>query len=526
MTSTSPVHETCTSESAWTTANVGEALPGLLRPMCWTAVRGPLERGLRQGIFDLGGLTRAELDIPKRVDDRLIAVFHGRCAASIDPLRRVSDRIPGTSGDAFERSIFGQVRAGVSSTPDIRRYPIAAAKSTWTATRIARRLETLSRELHPWWLALCVDRSRAGTARELLAEAQAKLEAAFRPHMAVRMLASGLYDRLDGMGAPPGVAGTAVAVVTGRCEEAGLLAVLRQVAAEQCSMETFLRMYGFHGPSEGDLASRPWREDPAPLQPLVKALAIRTDQERVRDQCLAENEFLSHLKPGVRPIARGLVTATRHYTVLGELGKACFLRALDGIRFAVRQRADELTARGILEDPDDVFFLTETEAFDAELTKDGVVALCVQRRQQHAGFATMRLRPSWTGVASSLGNTDDPATAGTDITGVGASSGRPSGRARVIDDPARGEIEAGEILVAEFTDPSWTPLISLAAGLVIDIGGAMSHGAIIARELGVPCVIGTGNAVRRIRTGDLLDIDGSNGVVRVRVVDTGNAIVQ
>ncbi|MGH9286601.1 MAG: PEP-utilizing enzyme, partial [Acidimicrobiales bacterium] len=73
----------------------------------------------------------------------------------------------------------------------------------------------------------------------------------------------------------------------------------------------------------------------------------------------------------------------------------------------------------------------------------------------------------------------------------------------------------GEILVCRFTDPSWAPLFTLAEALVIDIGAAASHGAIVARELGVPCVIGTGDGTRRIRTGDRLHVDGSGGRVQI-----------
>ncbi|MGH9034595.1 MAG: PEP-utilizing enzyme, partial [Acidimicrobiia bacterium] len=88
------------------------------------------------------------------------------------------------------------------------------------------------------------------------------------------------------------------------------------------------------------------------------------------------------------------------------------------------------------------------------------------------------------------------------------------GRARVVIDPGD-VLEEGEILVCETTDPSWASLMLVAGGLVIDIGGALSHGAIVARELGVPCVINTRVGTQRLRTGDLLRVDGDAGVVAV-----------
>jgi rifampicin phosphotransferase len=100
------------------------------------------------------------------------------------------------------------------------------------------------------------------------------------------------------------------------------------------------------------------------------------------------------------------------------------------------------------------------------------------------------------------------------IEGLGVSPGLAEGLARVILGPEGiPDIEPGEVLVCPTTDPSWAPAMLLAAGLVIDIGGALSHGAIVARELGVPCVINTGTGTTTLRTGDHLKVDGTTGRV-------------
>jgi pyruvate,water dikinase len=104
---------------------------------------------------------------------------------------------------------------------------------------------------------------------------------------------------------------------------------------------------------------------------------------------------------------------------------------------------------------------------------------------------------------------------GTTLQGLGVSAGVVEARARVVLDAADLDFEPGEILVAPYTDPSWAPLMFTAAALVVDIGGELSHAAVVARELGVPCVMGTGNGTRRLRTGDLLRVDGRTGVVEV-----------
>jgi pyruvate,water dikinase len=103
----------------------------------------------------------------------------------------------------------------------------------------------------------------------------------------------------------------------------------------------------------------------------------------------------------------------------------------------------------------------------------------------------------------------------TELTGVPVSPGTVTGIARVVTDPACSEIEPDEVLVCRTTDPGWASLMMLASALVIDIGGPMSHGAIVARELGIPCVIGTVHGSRVIRTGDRVSVDGGGGVVTV-----------
>ena len=104
------------------------------------------------------------------------------------------------------------------------------------------------------------------------------------------------------------------------------------------------------------------------------------------------------------------------------------------------------------------------------------------------------------------------------------SAGVVEGFARVIDGPDDPNgVEDGEILVAETTNPSYAPFFLVAAGVVVDVGGPLSHGAIVAREMGIPCVINTKNARRSIRTGDLIRVDGNRGVVEVlKRADTGD----
>jgi phosphoenolpyruvate synthase/pyruvate phosphate dikinase len=101
------------------------------------------------------------------------------------------------------------------------------------------------------------------------------------------------------------------------------------------------------------------------------------------------------------------------------------------------------------------------------------------------------------------------------VKGEGVSTGVVEGTARVVADPAFTEVEPGEILVAPTTDPSWSSIMFVSSALVVDIGGALSHAAVVARELGIPCVVNTRSGSRTLRTGDRVRVDGGAGTVEV-----------
>ena len=129
-----------------------------------------------------------------------------------------------------------------------------------------------------------------------------------------------------------------------------------------------------------------------------------------------------------------------------------------------------------------------------------------------------RLPQAWAGLPELIEIGGDAATdapEGTTITGVAASGGVVEGRARVVRDPAATELDDGDILVCETTDPSWVSLFLVAGAVVTDFGGLLSHGPIVARELGLPCVCGTEEGSRRIRDGQRIRVDGDRGVVEV-----------
>jgi pyruvate,water dikinase len=203
-----------------------------------------------------------------------------------------------------------------------------------------------------------------------------------------------------------------------------------------------------------------------------------------------------------------------------QVGKVSLVQTLDVTRASARALGRHLHRKGRLADPEDVFFLT-IEELVGEARGAGVPGsldeLVVWRRARRRQYQAMEIPRDFYGVPQS-GEAQDSPTAtdpGVDrLQGQGVSAGRVEGLARVVRSAAD-KIEVGEILVGEFTDPGWTPVLMVAAGVVLDVGGLMSHGAIIARELGIPCVLGTGSATRLIRTGDRVLVDGDRGTVEI-----------
>ena len=229
----------------------------------------------------------------------------------------------------------------------------------------------------------------------------------------------------------------------------------------------------------------------------------------------AEAELLAATPRLGRARARAVLKFAERQIPLREVGKAAFLQAIDVSRAAARSIGAGLAEKGALDDPEDVFYLTFDE-LRGEIPPDAR-ELAAERRRIRDGYLEAKLPDGvWSGEAEMV-EISEPSGDGPDLlTGIPVSPGVVEGRARVVRDPNAGiAIEPGEVLVCETTDPSWASYFLVASALVIDIGGAVSHGAIVARELGIPCVINTGNGTSAISTGDLLAVDGAAGEVRV-----------
>lgn len=524
---TDPLHDRSGSDTFWTTVNAAEALPGVSTPLNWTWFGDAVERAFRWTFVDMGVLHPAATVVPAAVDDRLWGVFYGRAAANLDTFRKLGDLTPGTSGDAIELQIFGTLREGVQSNQSRRRYPFVAARLPRSAVALPKALAAHRTSVEAFWrTSVLTPPADAAEARARFAAAAARFEAVMRPHTLAAMLAQGIYEQVSNVTAAAGRPGLENRLMTGfgGFEETRLMRELWAVSRHRRTLADFIAAHGYHGPTEGEISSRSWREDRAPVEQLLETYRSMDESagpEAVERSRVAEREeataaLLAALPAARRPAARLVLRIARRYIPLREVGKTAFLQTLDVGRASARIVGEDLARRGVLGDPDDVFHLTVAELTDPTLS-GGIKEAVTLRRERREEYLAVKLPEAWTGQPEAIPITSVEAAAeGEKITGLAVGPGVVEGRARVVRDPLSDEpLQPGEVLVCETTDPSWTSLFLVAAGLVIDIGGALSHGAILARELGVPCVINSRIGTQVLRTGDLLRVDGDAGCVEV-----------
>lgn len=509
----------------WSTVNTAETLPGVLMPLSWAFWEAAIENGMRQSFFDFGVLRRGELDTPPMTEERFTAVFFGRYAVSVNAMRKIGDRMIGTDGDAVEEQIMGSVGSGIAPQPQPSRYPVVLAKMPVVAAKLPTRLFAARKDTEDWWKAQTapvITADLAGAATRFVA-ARARFEKLMRLHGTSTMIAQAAYDQVKSLSEAAGFEGLERRLVTGYgdFEESRIAAELWAVSRGRLTMDEFVGRHGYHGPREGAVDSRSWRQDPKPLVSLIERYRGMpesddpSDGQRARqeERIAAEKELRTALGTTARLKAKAILGFARRHVPLREVSKAAFLHAIDVGRAAAWSHGEWLARGGHIDDPADVFFLDLDDV--AARRTDGLREVISQRLAEREMYSQAYLPDMWIGDPTPIPlSTRDDKNGG--VAGIAVSSGVVEGRVRVVLDLEQDDdIEPGEILVCETTDPSWASWFVLASALVIDIGGVMSHGAIVAREMGVPCVINTRNGTRRLATGDLVRVDGDAGTVTI-----------
>lgn len=302
--------------------------------------------------------------------------------------------------------------------------------------------------------------------------------------------------------------------------------------AAQSAVAGFIERYGMRGLAEIDLGRGRWKEDPTPLmQALQSYLDIPEESspqamfERGAVQAAAARERLVGMIRKTRmgwlkaPLANFAAGRVRELAGLRETPKFVVIRIFGPWREALLKDGAALVERGILDRPDDLFFLRmeELKLLAAGDTRDWR-ALVTERRQVYEREKRRKQIPRMLlsdGTAIYETAAARAEAGGSVLTGSPVSPGVVEGVVRVVLDPHGANLEPGEILVCPGTDPSWTPLFLAAGGLVMEVGGMMTHGAVVAREYGIPAVVSVTQATTRLKTGQRVRVDGSRGEIEI-----------
>jgi pyruvate,water dikinase len=559
--------------TVWSNVNVGEALPGVATPFTWSVAGSFSEAGFQRAFSALG------CRVPKNA--RLVGNVHGRFYLNLTQFMRIAAQVPfldprtlvelggGWGGEELATQVEDVSKRGFYA-----RLPVTASRLLREQLRLDDEVKAFEEFAEKQWraqsaldLAILPDEGLARRMRDI----QALLErtgtvmltsasSTLGSHLMLKMMlervapldAERMAQSLTGgirdiESARPGVGIMHVAALARREPDAA--AAIEQESTvgldaipegpTRRALQSFLDLYGDRAVREAELSTPRWKEDARPVLRMLRA-ALRTDAQQVegslaRAKAHADDE-MTRLVPRLnvlqQTMVRHLVARAQRSARLRERMRAWVTRVLGMLREAALDADRRLLRRDPELDADwrrlvevdsplaavrSVFFLTIDEVVGAlRASRADLVPLVRSRR---AELARDQARPD--PPATFVGSPPPvvlPPWGGDVLRGLSASAGVVEGRARVL--MREDEMDAllpGEILVVHTTDVGWTPLFLVAAGVVTELGGPLSHAAVVAREFGVPSVVNVPGATRAIRTGDVLRVDGDRGVVeRVR----------
>src|ERR1700722_15805188 len=295
------------------------------------------------------------------------------------------------------------------------------------------------------------------------------------------------------------------------------------------AIQDYLGKYGMRCVGEIDITRPRWSERPTTLVPMIlgniknfaPGAGRRRFAEGQRNALEKEREVLTRLRAlpdGAEKAeeAKRLIDRIRTFIGYREYPKYHMIRRYFVYKQALLNDAERLVRAGVLRMREDIFYLTFAELHDVVRTDQADEQLIRQRKQAFLSYQALTpprvLTSDGEAAPGTSPRADSPAGA---LTGLPVSAGTVEGRARVILDMADADLEAGDILVTAFTDPSWTPAFVTIKGLVTEVGGLMTHGAVIAREYGLPAVVGVEHATRLISDGQRIRVHGTDGYVEL-----------
>ena len=552
----------------WSNVNTGEILPDVATPMTWTVIHHHA-----QEIF--GGMMGA---FGVRIDaQKTIGLVGGRIYFNLTLLHEAFDHLPGLDVDvvlggmhdyvelppqeeravsrwakvlAVSRALLAMPAYVSRHTPkkaarfaehmrrrtDGAMREIAAAPDTAEAYRLFRSLNDDFAEFNDTLAFMAVAMLGFGLLGGLSKRWLGDESGAFANRLVAAQGAVASADAghamwgLSASARSAPVVSSAVLVGAGWSDVRGRLEMAAKAddadaTAFLAAWDGFMTEHGHHRRGELEFANASWAETPDYVLGIVRSYLVEdresdpmaTCARRAADAEVAASEALEQLRGLRRPVFRRVLVWGRASARTRENVKSEAVRWLVAIRHALLAVGERMREAGALDRADDIFFVEygELPALVAGDGRDwrGTVAA---RRAEHERLVKLSPPPVVVGTWDESSGPWTVTSAARTLKGITVSAGVARGPARVFltveaDEP----VLPGEILVAPFTDPGWTPYFVPAAGIVMDMGGLLSHGSIIAREYGIPAVVNVGPATQLIKTGQLIEVDGDRGEVRI-----------
>lgn len=491
-------------ETHWTSVNAREALPNVLTPLMQELMVDLIHEAFMASLGLLGARPAP--------DQQAMGLFQGRVFLNVTALEAIVAQLPVQNPQVLVEGIL----VGEHREPPRLRFSLGVlpnlARLLWGLVTFPSRYRAFERER--WRVP---DSFAEMTSKELWQAIRRGLDlrAAFHLHVLGSAAAFGALARLEELAGSREQASRLLQGL-GTFRFASAAAALRDLAREPpVSLESYLEEYGHLGPGSLDLNEPTWRDDPTPVLAMVERLReagevqgreaylARLSEQRRR----AEDELLRG-QPWWRKLQLKLVLAlARAAAPHRENTKFLIHRRLAVGRAYLHELEKRLGVELTYLYPAEVEALIDGRQPEPSLIEHRKL---MHRRAQARPCPLHRVQ----GPRGLRLYFPRPAT-GTTLEGIAGSPGLARGKARVLLSLHEAErLQPGEVLVTTTTDPCWTPLFSLASAVVVEVGGVLSHGAVVAREVGIPAVLGVHGLMACVRDGDELEVDGSNGVVR------------
>ncbi|MFO0558350.1 MAG: PEP/pyruvate-binding domain-containing protein [Polyangiales bacterium] len=550
--------------------NIGEVLPGCVTPLAFSLSVPPLEHAFRS----MGASTGV---LPALGEEPVIlGMFFHRLYLNVSVFLAMADASPGASRDAVYEELVGPVseRSSAFKWSDLRPSRIKQGLRVWGAalaqdkraeSDLAECVRELDRERaridefppEQWALdrfvsepLLVARRSRAVDVHIVISQGASSnyrfLKEQCAKHLGdergslAALLVSGIGSlaSADPAVAIDTLAREALAHATVRAlfehehDDRALWSALQArrmsdegAAAFLRAFEVFLVRHGHRGVGEGDFRNATWREEPPRVLAFVRAQlatgGVEASARLDRQRALAERaraESAARIGALSRSVFTAVLQGSLRYLRLREESKDVVMRFGDLTRRVVRALSARLVEAQRLHTEDDVHFCTVNELLAmarGELDREQIESIVAARRADFARCEAIDVPKLIEGRARWIRAQAREAPSGA-LAGVAASAGVFEGTARVLSDPSDGaRLEKGDVLVAPVTDLAWTPLFSRAGAVVVEVGGLLSHGSVVAREYGLPAVVGVAGALGVIRDGARVRVDGDRGEVTV-----------